>query len=100
MWGANYNHHLGLSDSDRPRLVVVIWVGTLFCAFPHPYRLNGGIMGASAYHFWTQRTKNISYLSLFNTVSFLVNDFLDALRQSFAEALNIKMPVDVIGGVP
>ena len=57
-------------------------------------------MGASAYYFWTQRTKNISYLSLSNTVSFLVNDFLDALRQSFAEALNIKMPVDVIGGVP
>ena len=57
-------------------------------------------MGASAYHFRTQRTKNISYLSLFNAVSFLVNDFLDALRQSFAEALNIKVPVDVIGGVP
>ena len=89
-----------MSLTDRPRLVLVIWVGGPFLPFPHPYRLNGGIMGASAYHFRTQRTKNISYLSLFNAVSFLVNDFLDALRQSFAEALNIKMPVDVIGGVP
>ena len=53
--------NLGLSDSDRPRLVVVIWVGTLFLAFPHPYRLNGAIMGASAYLFWTDHTKNISH---------------------------------------
>ena len=98
--GANRNHHLGLSDSDRPRLVVVIWVGTLFLAFPHPYRLNGAIMGASAYLFWTDHTKNISHWSLFNAVSLIINDFLDALRQSFAEALHIKVPVDVVGGVP
>ena len=35
-WGgeANYNHHLGLSDSDRPRLVVMIWAGALFIRAP------------------------------------------------------------------
>ena len=32
--GANYNHHLGLFDSDRPRLVVVIWAGALLLALP------------------------------------------------------------------
>ena len=79
--------------------MVVIWVGALFLAFPHPYRLNGGIMGASAYLFWTDHTKNISHWSLFNAVSLFINNFLDALRQSFAEALHIKVPVDVVGGV-
>ena len=24
--GANHKHHLGLSESDRPRLVLVIWM--------------------------------------------------------------------------
>ena len=31
-WGANHNHHLGLSVSDRPGLVVVIWLPP----YPHP----------------------------------------------------------------
>ena len=56
-------------------------------------------MGASAYLFWTDHTKNLSHWSLFNAVSLIINDFLDALRQSFAEALHIKVPADVVADV-
>ena len=41
----NYKHHLSLSDSDRLRLVLMIWVGPLFLPTPHPYRPNGARLG-------------------------------------------------------